>query len=106
MGCKLDGKEGESLVHTTASAGCLGNLPKNSCKTIYITLHSKAVDIVCERATGLISLFTAVCLGDQLTRPLLPLTGSTVHKVSCSSVSDFGEAGDALKMESDIFTSV
>ena len=37
----------------------------------------------CARATGLISLFTAVCLRDQLTRRLLPPTGSTVHKVNC-----------------------
>ena len=38
---------------------------------------------VCERATGLISLFTAVCLPDQLVRRLSLLTGLMVHKVSC-----------------------
>ena len=46
------------------------------------TYLSKAVDSMCERATGLISLFTVVCLPDQLVLRLSPLTGSTVHKVS------------------------
>ena len=37
---------------------------------------------MCERATGLISLFIAGCLTDPLVRRLSPLTGSTVSKVS------------------------
>ena len=45
----------------------------------------KAVDRVCERATGLISLFTAGCLPDQLVRHFSPLTGLTVHKVNSPS---------------------
>ena len=36
-----------------------------------------------DRATGLSSLFTVVCLQDQLAHLTLPLTGSTVSKVNC-----------------------
>ena len=34
-------------------------------------------------STGLSSLSSAVCLHDQLAHRMSPLTGSTVHKVSC-----------------------
>ena len=66
---------------------------------------------MCETATGLRALFTSVCLRDQLTHRLSPLTGSTVRKVSLSgllvrSVPDLYKAGDALRTKSNILNSV
>ena len=50
---------------------------------------------MCERGTGLSSLFTMGSLRDQLAHRLSPLTGSTVRKGSClnllESVSDLNE---------------
>ena len=60
---------------------------------------------MCERATGLSSLFTADSLQDQLAHCLSPLMGSTVCKVNCPN-SDLNEAGGALKMKSDSLNSM
>ena len=62
---------------------------------------------MCDRATGLSSLFTAVCLQDQLAHLTLPLTcridGSQgeLSGLLARSVSDLDKAGDALVIACD-----
>ena len=66
---------------------------------------------MCETASGLRVLFTAVCLRDQLAHRLSPLNGidgsqGELSSLLVRSVSDLYKAGDALRTKSNISNSV